>query len=54
MKNNLSEYELKELISKGGHLGFEFQEPDEREKADKVTGIGFQLKRMQGNTTNSE
>lgn len=52
MLNNLTEYELKELISKGGHLGFEMLEPDEREKADKVGGIGYSNKKMNSEDTN--
>lgn len=39
---------MKELISKGGHLGFEMQEPDEKEKADRVGGLGFESKGKNG------
>jgi hypothetical protein len=41
--NKLSEYEMTELMQRGGvGHGFEMQELDERDKADRVGGIGHE------------
>lgn len=47
--NKLSEYEMKELMQRGGvGHGFEVQDFDERDKADRVGGIGFEERTKQG------
>lgn len=55
--NKLSEYEMKELVQRGGTgHGFEMQELDEKEKVDRVGGIGFEqrTKQSKGSLNNQD